>query len=61
MANRALVLLGFAASMGQVGEDSLHDPVGGVGVAQVESLLVVFLGFFVVLLLVVDDSQLRVD
>ena len=56
-----LVLLELAAGVRQVGEHRLHDPVAAVGVAERQRLQVAALGLLVVLLLVVDHSQLGVD
>ena len=50
-----LVLLEFAAGVGQVGEDGLQHPIAAVGLAQSQSFLVALPGLLVVLLLVVDD------
>ena len=44
-----LVLLKLAASVGQVREDSLHDPEGGIRVAERKCLKMVLFGLFVVL------------
>lgn len=47
--------------MGKVGKNSLHDPVAGVGVAESECFQMITLGFLIVFLLVVDDSEFGVD
>lgn len=54
VADGALVLPELAAGVGQVGEDGLHHPEGGVRVAERQRLQVVLLGLLVVLQFVVD-------
>lgn len=56
VADGVLVLLEFAAGVGEVGEDGLHHPEGGVGVAECQRLEMVLLRLLVVLQLVVDHS-----
>lgn len=59
--HRLFVLLQLAAGVGQIGENCLLDPVRTVGVALLQSQLVVSPSLLVVLLLVVYDSQLGVN
>ena len=54
--HRLLVLLQFATGVGQVGQNGFLHPVGAVGMALLQSQLVVPPRLFVVLLLVVYDS-----
>jgi len=61
VAHCRFVLLELAAGVRQVGQHCFHHPIAAIGVAQRQRLQVASLRLLVVLLLVVDHSQLGVD